>query len=84
MITTGVCHNMDGVGPHLSADNEEEGAPQMSGRISDGLGAWRRRYNTMSVMEAFMHILKSSISAVSAPMPSQGHCLSSLLLCFYH
>lgn len=36
----------------------------------------------ISLMEPFVHKLKSSISAVSAPMLSQSYCLSSLLLCF--
>lgn len=43
----------------------------MSGRISDRVGVWRRRYDLISVMEAIMHKLKSSILAVSAPVLSQ-------------
>lgn len=35
----------------------------------------------ISIMEAFMHKLKSSVSAVSAPVFSQRHCLSLSSLC---
>lgn len=83
MITTGVCHYRDIMGPHMSTNNKEKGATEMSGRISDGVGVRRRRYNMISVMEAFMRKSKSSIPAVSAPMPSHGHCLSPLLLCVF-
>lgn len=83
MITTGVCHYRDIMGPHMSTNNKEKGATEMSGRISDGVGVRRRRYNMISVMEAFMRKSKSSVSAVSAPMPSHGHCLSPLLLCVF-
>lgn len=39
---------------------------EMSGRINDLVGEWRRSYNMISVMEVFVHNFKSSVSATAA------------------
>lgn len=84
MITTGVCHYRDIMGPHMSTNNKEKGATEMSGRISDGVGVRRRRYNMISVMEAFMRKSKSSVSggfgsdALTRPL-----FVTLIIVCFF-